>query len=249
MLTRGSHQSPISAAWRLVFDAANRQPALPVQAISPARICEASTASPIFLIAAIASSTFCVAHARDQQVLPDRQPDIAVAEILRDLGQPAHLIAGDFSERQRDADPVQPFLLLLVHPDMRHAVECRPRRQRLRRHAGEGLAEPLLDEREKLVVPHPVEHIFQPRLVAVGAVAEIDEDADDGIRHPGRIGRLDDDVAVFGKIPVPGDAAEPQAKPDAGLCAESHPSPRPRKTRCRWCLPARRSCRRRRRRR
>ena len=52
MLTRGSHQSPISAAWRLVSEAANRQPALPVQAISPARICDASTASPTFLIAA-----------------------------------------------------------------------------------------------------------------------------------------------------------------------------------------------------
>ena len=66
----------------------NRQPALPVQAISPARICEASTASPIFLIAAIASSTFSSRHARDQKVLPDRQADIAVAEILRDFASP-----------------------------------------------------------------------------------------------------------------------------------------------------------------
>src|SRR5256885_8831415 len=41
-----------------------------------------------------------VAHARNKKVLPDRQPDIAVAEILRDPGQPAHLIAGDLAERQ-----------------------------------------------------------------------------------------------------------------------------------------------------
>ena len=70
-------------------------------------------------------------------------------------------------------------------------------------------------------MPHPVEHIFQPGLVAVGAVAEVDEDTHDGIRHFCRIGRLDDDVAVFGKVPVAGDAAEPQAKPDAGLDAET----------------------------
>ena len=41
MSTRLSHQSPISLAWRLVSEAANLQPALPVQATSPARICEA----------------------------------------------------------------------------------------------------------------------------------------------------------------------------------------------------------------
>ncbi len=104
---------------------------------------------------------------------------------------------------------------------MRHAVECRARQHRLRRYAGEGFSEPFLDQREKLVVSDAVEHVFQPRLVAVGAVAEIDEDADDGVRHLGCIRRLDDDVAVFGEIPVPGDAAEPEAKPDAGLGAKA----------------------------
>ena len=32
-----------------------------------------------------------VRHAGDQQVLPDREADIAVAEIARDLGEAAHL--------------------------------------------------------------------------------------------------------------------------------------------------------------
>ena len=73
-----------------------------------------------------------VTHAGDQQVLPDRQADIAVAEILRDFGEAAHLLAGHLAERQRHADPVQAFLLLLVHADMRHAVEGRTRRQGLR---------------------------------------------------------------------------------------------------------------------
>ena len=47
-------------------------------------------------------------------------------------------------------------------------------------------AELLLDEREELVDAHAVEHIFQPRLVPVGAVAEIDEDAHDGVGDFGR---------------------------------------------------------------
>ena len=72
-----------------------------------------------------------VAYARDQKVLPDGQANIAVAQVLRDFGEPAHLLAGDLTEWQGHADPVQPFLLLLLHTDMGHPVECRPRRQRL----------------------------------------------------------------------------------------------------------------------
>ena len=197
------------------------QPALPVQAISPARICEASTVEPDRFDRGDRELDVLVAHARDQQVLPDRQADIAVAEILRDLRKPAHLLAGDLAERQRDADPVQALLLLLVHADMRHAVERRTRRHRFRRHAGEGVAELLLDERKELLHAHGVDHVFHPRLEAVGAVAGVDEDADDGVRHLGRVRRLDDDVGVFGKILVAGDAAEAQAKPDAGLDAET----------------------------
>src|SRR5260370_1773528 len=68
-------------------------------------------------------SDILVTHARDQQVLPDRQPNITIAEILRDLCQPAHLLARHLAERQRDADPVQARLFLLDHADMRRAVE------------------------------------------------------------------------------------------------------------------------------
>ncbi len=70
-------------------------------------------------------------------------------------------------------------------------------------------------------MPHAVDHILHPRLEAVGAVAGIDEDADDRIGYFGRIGRFDDDVAILGKILVAGDAAETKAKPDAGLDAET----------------------------
>ena len=65
-----------------------------------------------------------VAYAGDQQVLPDREADLAVAEIAGDGRKSAHLVAGQFAERQRDADPVQPVLLLLVRADMGHAIEA-----------------------------------------------------------------------------------------------------------------------------
>ena len=51
-------------------------------------------------------SGILVSHAWNQQVLPDRQPNIAVAEILRDLCQSPHLLARHLAERQCDADPV-----------------------------------------------------------------------------------------------------------------------------------------------
>ena len=158
-----------------------------------------------------------VGHARDQQILPDRQADFAIAQILRDFCQAAHLFAGHLAQRQCNADPVQSGLFLLVHADMRRAVEGGARRERFRRHAGEGGAKFFLDQHQELVHSHAVDDIFQPRLEAVGAVAQIDEHADNGVGHLGRIVRPDDDAGVLGKIPVPGNAANPQAKPDAGL--------------------------------
>ena len=53
-----------------------------------------------------------------------------------------------------------------------------------------------------------VEHVFQPRLVAIGAVAELDEDTDDGVGNFRGFSRPDDDVGIFCKIPVTRDAAD-----------------------------------------
>ena len=66
------------------------------------------------------ASTLSSATPGDQQVLPDRQPDIAVAEIAR-RSRPAPRIwfGGQLADRQRDADPVQARLLLRVDADMR----------------------------------------------------------------------------------------------------------------------------------
>ncbi|MGY4295026.1 hypothetical protein ACVWXN_003121 [Bradyrhizobium sp. i1.4.4] len=137
------------------------------------------------------------------------------------MAKPPHLIAAVLAERQRDADPVQAVLLLPVHADMRHAVRGWPRRKRLFRHARERRLQPLLDKLEEAVMTHGIEHVFQPRLVAVGAIAMIDEHAHDGVGDGGGLLRLDDDVGVFCKVLVAGDAAEAEAEPDTGLDAKS----------------------------
>ena len=95
------------------------------------------------------------------------------------------------------------------------------RLKRLFRRANERLLQLLLDELEEAVMAHGVEHVFQPRLVAVGAVAMLDEHAHDGIGNSGRFFRLDDDVGIFREILVSGDAAKAEAKPDPGLDAET----------------------------
>ena len=62
---------------------------------------------PSASIAAFGGGDFVVGHAGNQQVLPHGQADIAVAEILRDFRQSAHLCDGDPADRKHDADPVQ----------------------------------------------------------------------------------------------------------------------------------------------
>ena len=90
-VTRGSHHAAISSACSLVCAAAKRQPVEPVQATRPARIALALVAETERRDRGFGERDLVVRHAGDQQVLPHREPDIAVAEILRDLGEPAHL--------------------------------------------------------------------------------------------------------------------------------------------------------------
>ena len=106
------------------------------------------------------------------------------------VGEAAHLLGRELADRQHDADPVQARLLL------RDARRYGP----MRSNAGRGAiasaatrvslrAELLLDRGEELLEAPGVEHVFQPRLVAVGAVAVLDEDAHDGVGDLGRVRR------------------------------------------------------------
>ena len=122
------------------------------------------------------------------------------------------------------ATPIQfkPSCFCLCTPICAMRSNGRPRRKRLCRHARERRRPSCSSTSTRnLSMAHAVEHIFQPRLVAVGAVAELDEHAHDGVGDCGRVCRLDDDAGIFGKILVAGDAANPKAKPDARLDAET----------------------------
>ena len=104
---------------------------------------------------------------------------------------------------------------------MRGAVERRPRRERAAARAVELAAELLLDQAEKFFKAHGVEHVFESRLGAVGAVAVIDEHAHHRVGDLAGVLRLDHDAGVAGKIAMPGDAAEAELEPDARAQAEA----------------------------
>ena len=159
-------------------------------------------------------------HAGDDQVLPNREPDIAVTEFPGHVGEPAHLSSGHLADRKHDADPIAVGLLLRMHADMRGAIEWRTRRERIAGDALELAAELLLGQREDLLQAQAVKNVFETRLVAVGAVAVIDEHPHDGVGHLGGIGRLDHDAGFAREVLVAGDAADHEPEPDAGRDAE-----------------------------
>ena len=70
-------------------------------------------------------------------------------------------------------------------------------------------------------MPSAIDDVFQPRLVAVGAVAVVDEHAHHRVGDLGGVGRAHHHAGLAREILVPGDAAEHQAEPDAGLDAEA----------------------------
>ena len=193
---------------------------------------------PSSSILVCAAVTLLRRHAGDDQVLPDREPDIAVTEFAGHVGEPAHLSSGHLADRKHDADPIAVGLLLRMHADMRGAIEWRTRRERIDGDAVKLAAELLLGQREDLLQAQPVDDVFETRLVAVGAVAVIDEHPHDGVRHLGGIGRLDHDAGFAREILMAGDAADHEPEPHAGRDAEARPSPRPPGSRCRWCPPA-----------
>ena len=87
--------------------------------------------------------------------------------------------------------------------------------------AVEFVTEFLLEQAEKLLDAQGIEHIFQPRLGAVGAVAVFDEQAHHRIRDLAGVVRPYQHAGVASEIAVPGDAAETELEPDAGLEAEA----------------------------
>ena len=77
-----------------------------------------------------------------------------------------------------------------------------------------GRAFPRADD--ELLDADRVEHVFQPRLVAIGAVAVLDENPHHRIGDLAGVLRLDEHAGIAGKVAMPGDAAQAQLEPDAG---------------------------------
>ena len=102
---------------------------------------------------------------------------------------------------------------------MRGAIEGRTRLHGLGRRARQLPAELLLDGGEEFLEAPGIEHVFQPRLVAVGAVAVLDEHAHHGVGDFRRVLRLHDHAGVAREVAMSGDAAEREAEPDARLDA------------------------------
>src|SRR6185437_9460847 len=69
-------------------------------------------------------------HAGDQEILPDREADIAVAEFTRNVGESAHLCDVQVADRDDDPDPVEIILLLGVNADVSGPRKYRPRHDR-----------------------------------------------------------------------------------------------------------------------
>src|SRR5207247_924748 len=145
---------------------------------------------------------------RDDQVLPRGQANRAAAKALGDTGNAVHLRRGHLPDWQPHAAIHASGLLLRMEADVRSARERRarpalgkrPPRQR-RRQAPFRLG-------EKPVETQAIEHVFEARAFAVGAVALVDEDAHDRYGHRHALLRRDDDAEVAGEIAVSGDATD-----------------------------------------
>src|SRR5262249_9973095 len=107
----------------------------------------------------------------EQKVLPHREADIAVAQFVRDLGQPAHLLARELANGQRDTGPHLANLLLGMETDVGLAMLAvgpgdllvmKPRQ--LGSELGLHLA-------QKLVETAGIEHILEAGPFSVGSVA------------------------------------------------------------------------------
>ena len=189
--TRVSHHCAISSAWRLVSDAENRHPDCRCKRRGRHGSSSLWWSSPSASIAAfggpiLASGTpeisrFC-------QTVSRMSPS---PRLLRDRGDAAHLRRGHLADRQDDADPVETVPASAGECRYGHArSKGRPRLDRICRYLCQFAAKLLFDTSEVFFEAPGIEHVFQPRLVAVGAIAVLDVDADYGIGDLRRFFRL-----------------------------------------------------------
>src|SRR5262249_32785012 len=150
----------------------------------------------------------------EQKVLPDREADIAVAQFARDLGQPAHLLACELANGQRDTGPHLANLLLGMETDMRLAMLAVGRGDLLGLKPPPPGSQPWLHLAQKLVEAPGTEQVLEASLFPVGTVAAGDEHTHDGVGQRHGVLGLDIDAAKFGKVLIASDATEANSKPN-----------------------------------
>jgi hypothetical protein len=169
---------------------------------------------PERLDARLRISDIAIRDAGQDEVLPDREPDIAVAAFARERREPAHLVGGELADRQHHAEPVQARLRLRMPAHMREAVRRGARRDMLLRDAREGAAEPRLDGSEEALEAPGIEEVFQPRPLAVLAVPVLDEHPHHRVRDRDAVGGGAEHAGRARDVAVARDAAEDDAHPD-----------------------------------
>src|SRR5262245_66521814 len=108
-----------------------------------------------------------------------------------------------------------------MHADVCAAIEDGTRHDCVRRHLGQFAPKLFLDAYDVFFQSPGVEHVLEPSLVAIGAVAMLDVDAHDRIGDPGGLLRLDDHPSIAGEVLVTRDATERETEPHALLRAEA----------------------------
>src|SRR5256885_744390 len=70
-----------------------------------------------------------VGEVRNDEILPDGEPDFTGAVVVSEVSQSQHLLGCDLTDRNGDADVIQALLLLRINADMRMAVAADVRRR------------------------------------------------------------------------------------------------------------------------
>ena len=183
----------------------------------------ASIARPSASIFFCAALSLSVGDAGDQQVLPDRQPDIAVAQVARDLGKAVHLRDRHAADRHRDADPIA------GHPASARwmpiwAVRSNGGRgsKRARHGTVELAAELLLHQRRGISRRPCLSSTYFSRALVRSVRSPVSMNTRTTASATLRgVGGLHQHAGVAGETVMAGQAAEAEPEPDAGRKAEA----------------------------
>ena len=151
----------------------------------------------------------------NDEVLPDGEAEFAGAEVVGDVGESAHLWRWQAADGNGDADVVEARLRLRMNADVCGAVDGAARFALGKRNADERKGEELFGLVEEAFDAPAVDEVFEACLLAIGAVAVPDEDANHCSGDSDGLVRAQEKAAVGSELTVAGNAAEQYAEVDA----------------------------------